>query len=109
MSHTYRIGNEKVITKQEMDEGERHLYLEGDEDLKPYLRMQERGMPHEPVNQIAWLLLQGGSCGFCKVCRDKPCNIKDGEKCTVNIANYIRECVHAEDRKNINNHMSGGK
>lgn len=97
--NTYRIGIEEVTTAQSMDEGELHLYLEGDQGLKPYLRMKDRGMPKDPVNQIAWLLLQGAGCGFCKVCRDKSCGIKDGEKCTTNIANYIRECVHAEDQK----------
>lgn len=97
--YEYRIGNEKVITAQKMNEYELNLYLAGDRGLKPYLRMKERGMPHNPVNQIAWLLLQGGSCGFCKVCREKPCNIADNETCTNNIANYIRECVHAEDAK----------
>ena len=97
--YEYHIGTEKVVTAQKMDQSERNLYLEGDHGLKPYLRMKERGMPHNPVNQIAWLLLQGGSCGFCKVCRENPCNITDDETCTANIANYIRECVHIEDRK----------
>lgn len=95
----YQIGNEIVVTAQKMDQGELNLYLSGDRRLKPYLRMRDRGMPQNPVNQIAWLLLQGGGCGFCKVCREKPCNITDSEKCTMNIANYIRECVHKEDKK----------
>lgn len=43
------------------------------------------------------LLLNGSGCGFCKTCRDNPCGIKDGEKCTDNIANYIRECVVNEN------------
>lgn len=97
MKYEYYIDDEKVVTKQEMNEFERQLYLEGDKGLKPYLRMQDRGMPKDPINQIAWLLLSGGSCGFCRVCREKSCDIKAGEKCTINIANYIRECVHAED------------
>lgn len=94
---TIKVHGQEIAVAQEMSENEVHLYLEGISGLKPYLRMRDVGMPKDPVNQIAWLLLQGGSCGFCKVCRDKPCNIKDGEKCTTNIADYIRECVHAED------------
>lgn len=88
-----------VITAQEMSEGELNLYLSGDRGLMPGLKMKGRGMPQNSIAQIAWLLLQGGGCGFCKVCRPKPCGIKDGESCTANIANYIRDCVHAEDRK----------
>lgn len=56
-----------------MDEYEKNLYLDGDDGLKPYLRLKD------------------SDCGFCKVCRDEPCGIKDGEKCTTNIANYIRK------------------
>ena len=99
--YKYHIGKETVVTSQPMNEGDLHLYLEGDNGLKPYLRMKDRGMPKDPISQIAWLLLQGGSCGFCKVCRKQPCNIKDGEKCTQNIADYIRECVHVEDNKEM--------
>lgn len=95
--YKYHMDNSTIITAQEMSTGELETYLNGDNGLKPYLRMKERGMPRGKVNQIAWLLLQGAGCGFCKVCREKPCNIKDGEKCTANIANYIRECVHEED------------
>ncbi len=95
-----------ISTAQKMYESEKYLYLEGDQGLRPYLRMREKGMPNNPVNQIAWLLLCGSGCGFCKVCRDKPCGIKDGEKCTDNIADYIRECVHMEDeaKKNESGH-----
>lgn len=95
--YKYHMDNSTVITAQEMSAGEIEIYLNGNKGLKPYLRMKEKGMPRGKVNQIAWLLLQGAGCGFCKVCRDKPCGIKDGEKCTANIANYIRECVHEED------------
>lgn len=87
----------EISTAQPMDEGLIHMYLDGDKGLAPYLRMRDRGMPQKPVNQIAWLLLNGGGCGFCMVCREKPCGIKDGEKCTMNIANYIRDIVHEED------------
>ena len=52
--------------------------------------------PKNKINCIAWLLLNVFGCKFCKVCRDKPCNIKDGETCTDNIANYIREAVKEE-------------
>lgn len=88
-----------VVTAQEMDEGELNFYLSGDDKLTPYLRLKDNGMPKNPVSQIAWLLLSGSGCGFCKVCRPEPCNIKDGEKCTKNIADYIRACVHAEDEE----------
>lgn len=91
------VENQKVYTAQEISDGDVSLYLEGNDGIRPYLRMRKQGMPDNPINQIAWLLLNGSGCGFCKVCRDKPCNIKDGEKCTINIADYIRECVHAED------------
>lgn len=72
-----------------MTEYEKHLWLDGDRGLKPYLRLKDKGMPSGKIEQIAWLLLNGSGCGFCKVCRDKPCNIKDGEGCTENIARYI--------------------
>lgn len=101
INNTYRLNNENIVTSQPMNDSELHMYLEGDRGLAPYLRMKDRGMPQDSVNQIAWLLLNGGSCGFCKVCREKPCGIKDGEKCTTNIANYIRECVHAEDTERV--------
>lgn len=92
-----RIAAGHVFMAQEMTEPEKELYLEGDEGLRPYLRMRKQGMPEDPVNQVAWLLLNGSGCGFCKVCRSEPCGIKDGETCTHNIADYIRECVHMED------------
>lgn len=81
-----------------MDKYEEKLWLDGDDGIKPYLRMKESGMPQGKVEQIAWLLLNGSGCGFCKVCRDKPCGIKDGEKCTNNIANYIRYIVKEENK-----------
>lgn len=80
-----------------MSEDEERMWLDGEDGLKPYLRMKGRGMPKGKINQIAWLLLNGSGCGFCKVCREKPCDIKDGERCTDNIATYIRECVGNED------------
>lgn len=89
-----------VVTAQELSNSELKLYLESDHGIQPYLRLKNKGMPVNPLNQIAWLLLSGGGCAFCKVCREKPCNIKDGETCTKNIANYIRDCVHAEDVMN---------
>lgn len=79
-----------------MTEAERNLYLDGDNGLKPYLRMEGKGMPQNKIRQIAWLLLNGGGCGFCKICRDEPCGIKDGESCTSNIANYIKHIVLEE-------------
>lgn len=97
--YVYPVENEIAITAQKMSQGERNMWLKGNEGLTPYLRMRDRGMPQNPVNQIAWLLLQGSGCGFCKVCRENPCDIADSEKCTTNIANYIRECVHEEDKK----------
>ena len=72
--------------------------MEGDRGLKPYLRLKDKGMPQGKIEQIAWLLLNGDGCGFCKVCRDEPCNINSDESCTENIANYIRECVRNEDK-----------
>ncbi len=87
------------MDKKEMTESEKKIWLEGDDGLKPYLRLKDKGMPHGKVNQIDWLLLNGSGCGFCKICRDEPCGIKDGEKCTDNIANYIRECVRSENVK----------
>lgn len=87
-----------VHTAQKMSACERDMYLDGERGLKPYLRMRGKGMPKGKVDQIAWLLLQGAGCGFCKVCREEPCGNKDGGKCTKNIADYIRECVHEEDR-----------
>lgn len=54
------------------------------------------GKPKNKIDCIAWLLLNVFGCKFCETCRDKPCNIKDGESCTDNIANYIREAVKEE-------------
>lgn len=86
-----------------LTDSEKKLYLEGDDGLKPYLRLKGKGMPQNKISQIAWLLLNGDGCGFCKVCRDEPCNIKDGERCTDNIANYIRSIVLEEAEKEIRN------
>ena len=52
--------------------------------------------PKNKINCIAWLLLNVFGCKFCETCREKSCNIKDGELCTDNIANYIREAVKEE-------------
>lgn len=52
--------------------------------------------PKNKIDCIAWLLLNVFGCKFCETCRDKPCNIKHGEPCTNNIANYIREAVKEE-------------
>ena len=52
--------------------------------------------PKNKIECVAWLLLNVFGCKFCKACRDKPCNIKDGETCIENIANYIREVVKEE-------------
>lgn len=76
---------------ENMTESEKSFWLDGEDGLKPYLR--SNGMPKGKIEQIAWLLLNGSGCGFCKVCRDKPCEIKEGERCTANIARYIRETV----------------
>lgn len=54
------------------------------------------GKPKNKIDCVAWLLLNVFGCKFCETCRDKPCNIKDGELCTDNIANYIREAVKEE-------------
>jgi hypothetical protein len=54
------------------------------------------GKPKNKIDCIAWLLLNVFGCKFCETCRDKSCNIKDGELCTDNIANYIREAVKEE-------------
>lgn len=82
-----------------MTESEKEFWLDGEDGLKPYLRLKDKGMPHGKVEQIAWLLLNGSGCGFCKVCRDNSCNIENGEGCTNNIAEYIRECVRNEIRR----------
>ena len=76
-----------------MSESEKRLWLDGERGLKPYLRLKGNGMPSGKIEQIAWLLLNGSGCGFCKVCRDKPCDIKHGETCTENISRYIKEIV----------------
>lgn len=86
----------KFEAAQPLSDADKYFYLSNDTGLIPYLRMYNNGMPQNPIDQIAWLLLQGSGCGFCKICCEKPCDIKDGEKCTTNIANYIRECVHVE-------------
>lgn len=97
--YVYDVAGRKVVTSQPMSESEIELYLKGDPDdkMKYCLGMKENGMPAGKVDQIAWLLLQMDGCGFCKVCRDEPCNIKDGEKCTTNIADYIRRIVREEN------------
>lgn len=103
--YEYHIGNETVLASQPMTAGEVELYLGGDsyeKSPKAYLRMREKGMPAGKVSQIAWLLLCIYGCGFCKVCRDEPCNINDDETCTKNIADYIRKCVHDEDKEENN-------
>lgn len=64
------------------------------EQIEEYLTTKLK--PENKIACIAWLLLNVFGCKFCKVCRDKPCNIKDGETCTDNIANYIREVVKEE-------------
>lgn len=84
----------------EMTASEKALYLDGDYGLKPYLRLAGEGMPNDKIRQIAWLLLNGGGCGFCKVCRDEDCRKQDGQSCTDNIAQYIRECVRSEKKDN---------
>ena len=56
------------------------------------------GKPKNKIDCIAWLLLNVFGCKFCETCRDKSCNIKDGELCTDNIANYIREAVKEENK-----------
>lgn len=91
------LKNRLVITSQPMSAAEKNLYLDGNNGIRPYLRYMGQGMPKDAINQVAWLLLSGSGCGFCKVCRHDPCGIKDGEKCTKNIADYIRDIVHKED------------
>lgn len=95
--YIYSWKNKSCVTAQPMDKNEQCFWMEDDRDLRPYLKMKEQGMPKNRINQIAWLLLQGSGCGFCKTIREKPCNIKDGESCTKNIADYIRQCVHEEE------------
>lgn len=101
--YVYDVDGRKIVTSQPMSESDIELYLKEDPDnkMKRCLCMKENGMPAGKVNQIAWLLLQIDGCGFCKICRDEPCNIKDGEKCTRNIADYIRRIVHEEDRDHL--------
>lgn len=91
-----------------MTENEKNFWLDGDNGLKPYLRMKDKGMPRGKIEQIAWLLLQGSLCGFCKVCRDNPCEIKDGEGCTGNIARYIRETVLNEVESELKQYRAIG-
>ena len=55
-----------------MTENEKNFWLDGEDGLKPYLRLKDKGMPQGKIEQIAWLLLNGSGCGFCKVCRDNP-------------------------------------
>ena len=56
-----------------------------------------KGKPKNKIDCIAWLLLNVFGCKFCETCREKPCKIKDGECCTDNIADYIREAVKEEN------------
>lgn len=91
-----------------MTENEKNFWLDGEDGLKPYLRLKDKGMPQRKIEQIAWLLLNGSGCGFCKVCRDKPCKIKDGEGCTDNIAKYIRETVLNEVESEIQQYRAIG-
>lgn len=86
-----------------MTVSEKKIWLDRDDGLAPYLRLKDKGMPKDKLKQIEWLLLNGSGCGFCKVCRDNPCNIKDGESCTTNIANYIRDIVLEENEQEIRN------
>ncbi len=79
-----------------MDGPEKDFWLEGDDGLKPYLRLKDKGMPRGKVEQIAWLLLSGSACGFCLVCRGGYCDKGDRKSCTEDIADYIRECVRGE-------------
>lgn len=100
--YEYHVGNQTVLAAQPMTAGEVEMYLGGDayeKSPKAYLRMKEKGMPQGKVDQIAWLLLCIYGCGFCKVCRDEPCNIQEGERCTKNIADYIRRCVYEEKKE----------
>lgn len=60
--------------------------------------LTSKGKPKNKIDCVAWLLLNVFGCKFCETCRDKPCNIKDGEFCTDNIANYIREAVKEENK-----------
>lgn len=99
--HIYSWRNESYVTAQPMSGNERHFYMEGDYDLRPYLRMKEQRMPKDPVEQIAWLLLQvSGGCGFCKTLMEhSPCDMEEGNHCINHVANYIRQCVHEEKQK----------
>lgn len=87
---------------------EKNCWLKGDDGLTPFLRLKDKGMPKDKIKQIAWLLLNGSGCGFCKVCRDNPCDIKDGEGCTNNIANYIRKIVLEETKNEIQQYRAIG-
>lgn len=91
-----------------MTENDKNFWLDGEDGLKPYLRLKDKGMPKGKVEQIAWLLLNGSGCGFCKVCRDEPCNIKDGEGCTGNIAKYIKETVLNEIESELQQYRAIG-
>ena len=91
-----------------MTENEKNFWLDGEDGLKPYLRLKDKGMPQGKIEQIAWLLLNGSGCGFCKVCRDNPCEIKDAEGCTGNIAKYIKETVLNEVESELNQYQAIG-
>ncbi len=65
-----------------------------EKQIEGYLTTKAK--PKNKIDCIAWLLLNVFGCKFCETCRDKPCNIKEGELCTNNIANYIREAVKEE-------------
>lgn len=82
---------------RKMNEYDKHLYLDGDNGLKPYLRMKDNGMPSDGINQIAWLLLNGAGCGYCLQCRTDDCDAHEKGSCTKSIADYIRKLVHDED------------
>lgn len=68
--------------------------IEQGKQIEGYLTTKFK--PQNEIDGIAWLLLNIFGCKFCETFRNEPCNIKEGESCTNNIANYIREAVKAE-------------
>lgn len=70
-----------------------------DGGIKPYLK--SRYMPKDKVQQIAWLLLNGAGCEFCRECIG-TCPRENTERkyrfCTDAIADYIRDSVRNEEQ-----------
>ncbi|MCD8109983.1 MAG: hypothetical protein LUE14_07780 [Clostridiales bacterium] len=92
-----------------MDNNEKDFWFNSGNGIRPYLRYKGNGMPRGSIEQIAWLLLCGSGCGYCKTCRDEPCNIAGEETCTHNISEYIRNTVRAEKEETTEGGTEGEK